>query len=66
MKCVWASVCEAHFEVNVFVLCLMYNWFVLKGKTARLMFCYFLPLLCSPCFPSLIISLPLSLQRQDG
>ena len=34
MKCVWASVCEVHFEVNLFVLCLMCNRFVLKGETA--------------------------------
>lgn len=36
------------------------QWVVLKRKTAWLMFCYFLLLLCSPCFPVLIIP-PLSL-----
>lgn len=52
--CVWSVLWSQfflHFVSDV-------QWVALKGKTSWLMFCYFLPLLCSPCFPLLIIPPP--------
>lgn len=63
MKCVWASVCEAHFEVNLFVLCLTYNGLFWKGRLSdwsSLIFslcCVLLAFLCSSSHLPLSVSL---------
>lgn len=63
MKCVWASVCEAHFEVNLFVLCLTCNRLFWKGRLSdwsSLIFslcCVLLAFLCSSSHLRLSVSL---------
>lgn len=76
-ECV-ASVCEAHFEVNLFMPHLMYNRLFWKGSLCDWSCLIFLSLLCLPWFPLLIAPSPhlllvslslfflIHLQRQDG
>lgn len=62
MKCVWASACEAHFEVNLFVLCRMYIGLFWKGRLpdwCSVIFCLccvLLASLCSSSHPPLSVS----------